>query len=185
MLDKLVDNPEYYYTFSNDLRKCTKYSESCIDIGSLLNYFDKSNEFDYNTYYYRQAINKLIAYTHIGKEYINRNCLGLTLYCPDSVLSLYDLENARNTVFSPYWLKFIERMSYRRVNKNMDGFQEIHWEHLSRFYEYTIRSNFNFLLGKLPDGNYSYSFNLNAANGLNYLLDLQDFEVKNNNLVSK
>lgn len=51
--------------------------------------------------------------------------------------------------------------------------------------EYTIRSDFDFLLGKLPDGNYSYSFNLNAANGLNYLLDLQDFEVKNNNLVSK
>ena len=51
--------------------------------------------------------------------------------------------------------------------------------------EYTIRSDFDFLLGKLPDGNYSYSFNLNASNGLNYLLDLQDFEVKNNNLVSK
>ena len=51
--------------------------------------------------------------------------------------------------------------------------------------EYTIRSDFDFLLGKLPDGNYSYSFNLIAANGLNYLLDLQDFEVKDNNLVSK
>ena len=51
--------------------------------------------------------------------------------------------------------------------------------------EYTIRSDFDFLLGKLPNGEYSYSFNIVAANGINYLLDLKNFEVKNNNLVSK
>lgn len=141
MYDKLLSNDEYYYTFSNNLRKCTKYSESTIDIGSLLTYFDNSSEFDYNTYYYRQAIDKFIAYSRIGSYYANQNCLGLTLYCPDSTLSLWDLENARNTVFSPFWLKFIERMSYRRVNKTYDNYHTIDWETNHWFYENT----FNFL----------------------------------------
>ena len=43
--------------------------------------------------------------------------------------------------------------------------------------EYTIRSNFDFMLGKLSDGKYSYSFNIQAANGYNYLVDLKDFTV--------
>lgn len=166
MYDKLKSNDEYYYTFSNNLRKCTKYCESAIDIGSLLTYFDNASEFDYNTYFYRQAINKFIAYSRIGSKYTSKNCLGLTLYCPDSALSLWDLENARNTVFSPYWLKFIERMSYRRVNPSMEGFSEIDWERNPWFYENT----FNFL-------NYSNYKSSGDWSVYHLLMDCMDYQV--------
>lgn len=138
MFDKLKSNPDYFFTFSNNLKNCIRYSDTTIDIGSLLTYFENSNDFDYNTYFYRKELNELIAYSHIGSEHTNKNGLGLTLYYPNSLLSLSDLENIRNAIFSPYWFQFIERMCYRRCHESMDGFNEQEWRTSEYFYENTF-----------------------------------------------
>ena len=141
----------FYDTLRNDISKYweltgmqkgrIRYNRDNVDIGSLLDYLETTTQFNYNTTYFRQALNDFIVDYRVSKYYGERKAIGLSLYYPDSIIYMPKLNNYRNVCFSPYWLKYIELMTMRNITENVSNFNETKWESSPYFFE----NNFNFI----------------------------------------
>ncbi len=141
LYDKLTSDEEAYWHLCKFRSSCLKYNYDNLDMGSILNYFDNSSRFKYNTTYFRQALDDLIIYSRLSDRYISKKANGITLYLPSSLINLGELNSYRNVCFSPYWLKYIEWVNARIKTKNMSTFKVIPWEYSKFFFE----ENFNFM----------------------------------------
>ena len=141
LYDKLLSKEAEYWTLSNLRSTRLRYNIDNIDIGSILEYLDSFDNYDYNTTYYRQAMKDLIIYSRISDKYLKRQALGISIYWPSSVINLSQLNSYRNVCFSPYWLKYLEWVNIRALSKTMEHFQYYHWEKSPFFFE----ENFNFM----------------------------------------
>lgn len=141
LYDKLLSKESEYWTLSNFRSTRLRYNMDNLDIGSILEYLDSFDNYDYNTTFYRNAMNELIIYSRISDKYLKRQALGISLYLPSSIITLKELNSYRNVCFSPYWLKYIEWVNIRAQAKTMENFQYYHWEKSPFFFE----ENFNFL----------------------------------------
>ena len=141
LFDKISTNDDEYWHLCRFRSSRLKYDYDNLDIGSILDYFDTSTRYDYNTYFYRQSLNELIIYSRIAKKYEYKKAIGITLYLPSSVIDLSDLNTYRNICFSPYWLKYIEWINTRTKAQTSNGFKIIPWEKSKYFFE----DNFDFM----------------------------------------
>lgn len=141
LYDKLLSKEGEYWTLSNLRSTRLRYNMDNVDIGSMLEYLDSFDHYDYNTTYYRQAMNDFIIYSKISDKYLKRQALGVSLYFPSSIINLSQLNYYRNVCFSPYWLKYLEWVNIRAQSKTMEHFQYYHWEKSPFFFE----ENFNFM----------------------------------------
>ena len=142
LYDKLANDTSEYWKQAEFRSNFLRYANDNADIGSILNYLDTSDKYDYNTTYFKKAIDDLIIYSRLSSKYAAKNAKCITLYSPITILSLADLNNYRNIGFSPYWLKYIELMNFKTVCNNMNtNFKTINWEESPYFFE----NNFNFL----------------------------------------
>lgn len=147
LYDKLANDSAEYWKQAEFRSSFLRYAYDNADIGSILNCLDTSNKYDYNTTYFKKAIDDLVIYSRLSSEYESKKAKCITLYSPISALSLANLNTYRNVCFSPYWLKYIELMNFKTMCTNMNNdFKVIPWENSPYFFE----NNFNFL-------NYDYT----------------------------
>lgn len=137
----LTNNDEEYWHLCKFRSSRLRYGYDNLDMGSILDYFDNSSRYNYNTTYFRQALNDLIIYSRLSDRYISKKANGITLYLPSSLVNLGELNTYRNVCFSPYWLKYIEWINTRIRTKDMSNFKAIPWEHSKFFFE----ENFDFM----------------------------------------
>lgn len=141
----------FYDTFRNDSSKYwpltsmqksrLRYNRNNMDIGSLLEYLESTYTFNYDTTYFRQALNEFVLFHKESPNYAERKAMALTIYYPDSIIYMDKLNAYRNVCFSPYWLKYIELMTMRNITENISNFNETRWESSPFFFE----NNFNFI----------------------------------------
>ena len=161
LYDKLMNDDSEYWNIFNFRLTRLRYSTDTADIGSIIDYFDTSDKYDYNTTYFKKALDELIVYGRISSKYSAKKAYGITLYSPVSTLSLADLNNYRNICFSPYWLNLLEYMNIRTLATSMDKYQVYSWENSPYFFE----NDFNFLNYDNYDGT-----NLNINSIVNNIL---------------
>ena len=116
----------FYDTFRNDSSKYwpltsmqksrLRYNRNNMDIGSLLEYLESTYTFNYDTTYFRQALNEFVLFHKESPNYAERKAMALTIYYPDSIIYMDKLNAYRNVCFSPYWLKYIELMTMRNLS---------------------------------------------------------------------
>lgn len=137
----LTSDDEEYWHLCRFRSTRLKYNYDNLDMGSILDYFDNSSRYNYNTTYFRQALNDLIIYSRLSDRYNTKKAIGITLYLPSSLVDLGELNTFRNICFSPYWLKYIEWINTRIKTKDMSDFKVIPWEYSKFFFE----ENFDFM----------------------------------------
>lgn len=147
LYDKLANDSSEYWNQAEFRSSFLRYAYDNVDIGSILDCLDTSNKYDYNTTYFKKAIDDLVIYSRLSSVYESKKAKCITLYSPISALSLANLNTYRNVCFSPYWLKYIELMNFKTMCNNMNNnFKVIPWESSPYFFE----PNFNFI-------NYDYT----------------------------
>lgn len=167
LYDKVTSNADEYWNQEGFKRGCLSYNKSNLDMGSILAYFDASSQYNYNTTYFRQALNEMIICSKISQRYTEKQAMGITLYLPSSILNIRDLNNYRNVCFSPYLLNYVEWMNTRNITDDMSRFKTNAWEKSDYFFEKTfdfmnydidsaLKVNVNDEAKKILDNNAAY-----------------------------
>lgn len=141
LYDTLKNDINKYWTLTSMQKGRLRYNRNNMDLGSLLDYLESYNTFNYNTSFFRQALNELVIYSKCSEDYADRKAAGITIYYPDSIIYMDKLNSYRNVCFSPYWLKYIELITYRNITENISNFNETKWESSPYFFE----KNFDFI----------------------------------------
>ena len=147
LYDQIQANAQNYWSLEAFRATRLRYNKSNLDIGSILDYFDTSSKFNYNTTYYKQAVDEMIIHSVICDNYKEMKAKGITLYIPNSVVTVKELNDYRNVCFSPYWLKYIEWMNTRTITEDMSKFKTTSWESSKYFFE----ENFDFMNYDISD----------------------------------
>ncbi|MBE5935932.1 MAG: hypothetical protein E7262_09110 [Lachnospiraceae bacterium] len=106
-----------------------------MDIGSLLAYFDSSRKYNFNTSQCKQALEEMIIYKRMSLVYEKHDGAAISMYYPVKAMGISEYAVARNVLFSPYQMKFLEYMGYRKANGTQSGFAANRWESSQCFYE--------------------------------------------------
>ena len=200
--DTLKNDIEKYWTLTSMQKGRLRYNRNNMDLGSLLDYLESYNTFNYNTSFFRQALNELVIYSKCSENYADRKAVGITIYYPDSIIYMDKLNSYRNVCFSPYWLKYIELITHRNITENVSNFNETKWESSPYFFEENfdfinfdsydaddnngvyqkLNSNMNYSSNGFP-GNWQSIYSVSSAYQGGYLPPhlMRNIEVKNDN----
>ena len=156
MYEKVTEDPQNYNRFSSMQTAAERINYGAdaenMDIGSLLYYFDSSCNYQYDTASYKNALDNFIIYKRLSKIYEDYRGVGLSIYYPSKAIKMSQIAVMRNVIFSPYYLKYIEYMTYNRKGGFLSNYETVNWENSECFYE----DNFEFLKyyknGKIDDG---------------------------------
>lgn len=134
----LTNDVNAFDNFAKLIQKGYTYQKLNLDMGSLLKSIDENSYFDYNTTFFRNAINDLICYKRIGNDFEQIGCNGITLYLPTYSLSLAELNMYRNAGFSPYWLNVLEYIVAKTAYDGMKNYIPNNWQSSEYFFEDTF-----------------------------------------------
>jgi hypothetical protein len=155
LYDTLINNPDEYENLVKFRNSRLTYEHNCVDMGSILYYFENDDTYNYDTTNLRNALNEMILHRNYKNKFDNeKSALAITLFMPNNDFTLQTLNTYRNVCFSPYLLNFLEYMNARYINKTIDGFKPTNWETSPYFFE----DNFDFIN---YDTNYSTNKTIN------------------------
>lgn len=142
LYDTLISDPSKYDVLAKFNKSRLIFAHECVDIGSILYYFENTSELNYDTTYFRQALNELIIHCNFKNKFDNQKSgIGITLFMPFNDCNLQQLNTYRNVCFSPYLLKYLEYIKAGSIRNDMSNYQAIPWENSPYFFE----NNFDFI----------------------------------------
>lgn len=145
--------------------KVAVYDENNIDIGSMLNYFDKNT--NYGIQNYKKALDEFVVYNVLGEKYANLNSAGVSLYFPKEAIALKDLNIMRNVSVSPYYLQFIEIVNAKKAGVDVNNYQCNQWSSLDTYFE----DNFGYIDYELNGNNVELRMYSKLAENGKYVSD--------------
>ena len=155
LYDTLINDPDGYKNLASFRNSRLTFEHECIDIGSILYYFENESPYNYDTTHFRNALNELILHCNFRNKFDNqKSAIGITLFIPNDAFTIQTLNTYRNVCFSPYLLKYLDYMNTRYINKDISKFMPIEWDKSPYFFE----ENFDFLN---YDTDYSKDKNIN------------------------
>lgn len=145
--------------------KVAVYDENNIDIGSMLNYFDKNT--NYGIQNYKKALDEFVVYNVLGEKYANLNSAGVSLYFPKEAIALKDLNIMRNVSVSPYYLQFLEIVNAKKAGVDVNNYRCNSWISLDTYFE----DNFGYIDYELNGNNVELRMYSKLAENGKYVSD--------------
>ena len=141
LFEKFEQDKSAYNQFAKVIEDSHIYEDLNVDMGTLVKSLNANPELSFNTSNLAKALDELIIYNNIGREFASLGCNGLTLFIPNGCATLSELNMYRNAGFSPYWLDCLEYIAARAVDDSLSVYTANGWSTSPFFHE----DNFNFI----------------------------------------